>query len=173
MAAKKEASLDKTQDIIVEWNAPARIFKKRGKDYFSTIAAIVFLLTIILFVAREFLLIGVVLTFAFFAYVLATVEPEKIENKLTKKGVWISDKFYHWEELTDFWIEHKHDSFVYHINMPFRAPGRLILLTDEAVHKKILSVFTKRLVYHEKPIKSRVDRAADWLTAKVRLDRSS
>lgn len=160
-------------EILLEWKAPARIFKKRGKEYFSTIAAIVFLLTVILFIAREFILIGVVFTFVFFAYVLATVEPEKIKNQLTKKGVKVADRFYRWEELTDFWVEEKYEFIIAHIVMPLRAPGRVILIADKEREDKMLKHLSEKLVYHEEPIKSWTDRAADWLSAKIHLEKPS
>jgi hypothetical protein len=165
--------MDKNREVVIEWKAPSRIYKKRGKEYFSTIAAIVFLLTIVLAIAREFLLIGVIYTFAFFVYVLATVKPEKIKNQFTKKGIRIANSFYRWEELTDFWTEEKHGYTVVHVIMPFRPPGRIILLVDKGNKDEVLKILSKKLVFHEEPIKSWVDRAADWLTSKIKLEKST
>jgi hypothetical protein len=163
--------MEKDYDVLIEWEAPARVYKKRGKEYFSTIAAIVFLLTVVLFFLREFVLIALVFTFAFFTYVLATVKPEKIKNQLTKKGVKVANKFFFWEELTDFWVDEKYGYTITHVVMPLRSPGRVILLIDKGKEKEMLKILSDRLVYHEKPIKSWVDRAADWLTTKVNLDK--
>lgn len=156
--------------VLVEWEAPARIYKKRGREYFSTIAAIVFLLTIILLILREFLLIGVVLTLAFFTYVLATVEPPKVKNQLTKKGIRIFKSFFRWEELTAYWIEFKYGYAIIHITMPLRLPGRVILLVEKGRVEKIVEVLSDKLIYYEAPQRNWIDRAANWLSHKVRLE---
>lgn len=169
MKAELVADVQKSV-VLFEWEAPARIYKKRGKEYFSTIAAIVFLLTVILLILREFLLIGVVFTLAFFAYVLAAVEPPKIKNQLTKKGVRVFKSFFRWEELNDYWMEFRYGYAIVHITMPMRVPGRVILLVDKEQADKVVEVLSDKLVYQETPPKNWIDRAADWLSHKIHLE---
>ena len=158
--------------ILYEWVAPSRLFKKRGKEYFSTILAIVVLLTVILFVLREWLLIWLVFAFAFFSYVLATVKPEDIKYQITKKGIKVVRRYYLWSQLTDFWLEQKYDCYIFHIVMPLRSPGRVILLVkDIKLKNAILKTLGEKLIYHEEPQKSWTERAGDWLERKVQLER--
>ncbi|MBI3342641.1 hypothetical protein HY032_00610, partial [Candidatus Gottesmanbacteria bacterium] len=46
------------EEVLLAWTSPSRLFKKRDREYFTNIGAIVFLLTIILVFAREFVLIA-------------------------------------------------------------------------------------------------------------------
>lgn len=54
------------EELIFEWRSSARPFKKRNKRYYVTIALIVFLISLILFFAGQFLPIAVVVAVAFF-----------------------------------------------------------------------------------------------------------
>ena len=168
--AAANLKVNRQDQVLVEWQAPARLYRRRGKEYFSTIAAIVFLVIVISFVFREFLLIGVVLTLTFFVYILATVEPPTITNKLTEKGIQIHKRFYRWEELTEYWIEYKLGYALIHIEMPLRFPGRLLLLVKRDQLPQVNKILLEKLIYHDTPKKSWLDRTAEWLIHKVRLD---
>ncbi|HKY74256.1 MAG TPA: hypothetical protein VJ246_03025, partial [Patescibacteria group bacterium] len=63
------------EETLFEWESPERPFKKRDREYYTTIGIIVFLLSIILFFAGQFLPIAVVVAFAFLSYTLASVPP--------------------------------------------------------------------------------------------------
>src|SRR5688572_8191789 len=53
------------EEIVLEWDAPNRPFKKRNRQYYTTVAIIVFLISLILFFAGQFLPIAVVIAVAF------------------------------------------------------------------------------------------------------------
>ena len=71
---------------MLSWEATVRPFKKRDREYYSTIAAIVFLLAVILLFLKEWLLIAVMVALMFVAYVLATVVPEKTTHEINTRG---------------------------------------------------------------------------------------
>jgi predicted DNA-binding transcriptional regulator len=77
---------------LYSWTAPSRPFKKRNREFYTTIATLVILLSVILLFAKEFLLIGVILSFGFVSYVLATVPPGKVSHRLTNKGIRTGEK---------------------------------------------------------------------------------
>ena len=55
----------KVEKVLVEWSAPARPYKERSREFYTTILSIAFLLGVILLLLKEFLLIGVIIAFAF------------------------------------------------------------------------------------------------------------
>ena len=55
----------KEEEVYVTWSSPSRLFKKRDKEFFVNILAIVFLLSVILVFVREFVLIATVLSIVF------------------------------------------------------------------------------------------------------------
>src|SRR3989344_9292323 len=95
----------KDEEVYAAWSSPSRPFKKRDKEFFVNILAIVFLLSVILVFIREFVLIATVLSIVFLIYVLATVPPEMVKHRITNMGIESAGHFYRWEECADFWFE--------------------------------------------------------------------
>lgn len=154
---------------LLVWQAPTRPFKKRDKEYFSTIAAIVFLLVIILFFIKEWLLIGVVIALMFVSYVLATVPPEKITYKITTRGVVIGDKTYKWSQLRRFWFSTKWNSQIICFETLMVFPRQLRLVLGGEKKEEVKKIVEKYLIYEE-PKKSLIDKTAVWLEEKVPLE---
>ncbi|TSC53107.1 MAG: Uncharacterized protein LiPW16_485 [Microgenomates group bacterium LiPW_16] len=160
------------EQIFISWRSPSRPFKKRQKEFFTTIGAIVFLLAVILVFIKEFLLIGVILALAFVAYVLATVEPEEVEHKITTNGLESARHFYKWEELAGFWFWEKWGQPVLIVVTKLRFPGRVVILIGGQDQEKIKNILSKYLKFYEKPEKNWMDDAAKWLAEKVPLEKS-
>ncbi len=158
------------EELLLTWRSPSRPFKKREKEFFTTIAAIVFLLAVILIFVKEFLLIGAIIALAFVAYVLATVPPEEVEHRITTKGIDSAGHFYKWEELIDFWFGDKWEQPLLLVRTKAKFPGRLIILTNGQENTKIQEVLSKYLVFKDKPEKNWMDDAAKWLSDKVPLE---
>lgn len=160
---------EKREEVYVSWSSPSRLFKKRDKEYFTNIGAIVFLLTIILVFAREFLLIAAVLSIVFLIYVLSTVPPEEVKHRITNLGIESAGHFYRWEMLLDFWYEEQWGQTLL-VLRPFGSPRVIVLLGHE--HKeKIREYIAKHIPFRDQPEKNWVDNAASWLSDKVPLEK--
>lgn len=160
------------EQTLLVWRSPSRPFKKREKEFFTTVGAIVFLLAVILVFIKEFLLIGAILALSFVAYVLATVPPEEVEHKITSLGLESAGHSYKWEELLGFWFGEKWGQPVLLIQTKLRFPGRLVILIGGQDQEKIKNIFSKYLKFYEKPEKNWMDDAAKWLAEKVPLEKS-
>jgi len=157
------------EKTLYTWNAPSRIFKRRSREFYTTVGALVLLLSIILFFAKEFLLIGVILAVGFVSYVLASVPPESVEHILTNKGVRTGEKLYQWGFLGRFWWSEKwHQTYVT-IETPGRIPSVLILLVGKGDKEEINSIVRTYLI-NDKPQPTWIDHAAKWLQEKVPLE---
>ena len=53
---------EERKEVYLAWASPSRLFKKRDREYFTNVGAIVVLLIVILNFAREFLLIAAVVS---------------------------------------------------------------------------------------------------------------
>ena len=62
-------------EVLLFWKSPSHPFKKRNRLFYQTVAAITFLLVVIVFFLREFILIGVILSIAFVVYAISSVPP--------------------------------------------------------------------------------------------------
>ena len=148
---------------FLTWNAPSRPFRKKDRSYYTTIAILVILLALISLLAREFLLIGVILAFAFVTYVLGFVPPGSVEYKISSQGVTIGDHFYFWGDLDSFWFAEKEGVKILHILTRLRFPGQLILILGSEDEEKIKNIVARYLPYHEIPPKSLMDSWAESL----------
>jgi hypothetical protein len=156
-------------EVLKEWQAPSRPYKKRDREYFTTIAAIVFLVSVILLFVKEWLLIAVIISLMFISYVLATVEPEKIKNAITTRGVRSEDKNYKWDDLDNFWFTEKWGHQVLNIQTLRTFPPKLQLLIN-GENKEEIKALMERYLIEQEPDKGPLDKAADWLKEKVPLE---
>lgn len=155
--------------VIIEWSAPARPFKERTREFYTTILSLAFLLGVILLLLKEFLLIGVIMAFAFLSYVLATHKPDNITHQLTTLGILTDGKLYKWDELTQFWLTKQWDQEVVMVKTVKALPGLLVLVIDPKHRDKIKTELLAKLT-EEKPADSFVDRASRWLGDKIPLE---
>lgn len=154
---------------LLAWTSPSRLFKRRDREYFTNIGAIVFLLTIILVFAREFVLIAAVLSIVFLIYVLSTVPPEEVHHKITSLGIESAGHFYRWEELADFWLEEQWGQHLM-VLRPYLSP-RVIILLGSQNHEKVRELVAKHIPLRSEPARTWVDNAASWLTRKIPLEK--
>lgn len=156
---------------LLEWESPARPFKKRDREYFTTIAAIVFLVSVILLFIQEWLLIAVIISLMFISYVLATVKPENVKHKITTRGIKTGKRNYKWEDFDHFWISERwgHKILNLRLTAPM-APIIQILLGDKE-EKEIKETIEKYLIY-DKPEDNFLDKAAEWLQEKFPLEKT-
>jgi hypothetical protein len=170
----KDASVsspEKPREVYHSWSSPSRLFKKRDKEYFTNVGAIVFLLIVILVFAREFLLIAAVVSIVFLIYVLSTVPPEAIEHHITNLGIESGGHFYRWEELVEFWFEEQWGQVILMVRP--RIGTLIIILLGSEDKKKIRELLAVHIPFREQPAKGWVDNAATWISKKVPLEKPS
>lgn len=148
---------------LLSWKAPARPFRKKDRSYYTTIAILVILLVLIAFLAREFLLIGVLLALAFVAYVLAFVPPGEMAYSVSTQGVTTGDDFYFWHYLDSFWFKEKDGVKVLHIQTRLQFPAQLMLVLEGQDEEQVKKIVARFLPFHEKPHKSWMEKWSESL----------
>ena len=164
--------MGETEEIrtLLDWEAPARPFRKKDRSYYTTLAIIVILLCLILLLAREFLLIATLLSLTFVSYVLAFVPPHRINYKISTQGITIGEDFYFWHFLDSFWFKEKEGYKVVHIQTRFRFPAQLMLVLDGVNEEKIKKIMSRFLPFFEKPYKSLMEKWSESLQKNFPLE---
>lgn len=157
------------QTIYVTWRSPSRLFKKRDKEFFRNVAAIVFLLLVILIFAKEFLLIFAVVAVTFLIYVFSTVPPEDVFHSISNIGLESAGHFYRWTDLSEFWFDQQWGQ-TYVVVVPY-VGTRIIMLLSDIPESQIREVLMRFIHYREEPQKTVLDNAASWLSEKIPLDK--
>jgi hypothetical protein len=157
------------EEVYATWSSPSRLFKKRDREFFVNILAIVFLLSVILVFVREFVLIATVLSIVFLIYVLSTVPPEEVKHRVTSLGIESAGRFYRWEECADFWFEEQWGQTMLVLRL-YMQP-RLIILLGNQDKEKMRQYVAQHIPFREQPDRSWVDNAAKWITEKIPLEK--
>jgi len=160
-------------ETILEWSAPGRPFKKRGKQYYLTSLLIVFLVEIILFLFSQYLLMLVVLSFLFVAFALVTVAPSNFKYRISSEGITVEDHFFLWQELYDFYFKKREGVDVVHVRTHSFIPGELTLTLGEIDRDHIKSALLPYLPYREIIKPTFMEKSGDWLTKNFPLEKTS
>ena len=159
------------EETLLSWESPERPFKKRDREYYTTIGVIVFLVSIILFFAGQFLPIAVVVSFAFLSYVLASVPPDNTLHQVTNKGIRSGGKMYTWNNLGRFWFTTRFQQHILHIEHNHAFLTKLILLLGDQDKEELTRVLEQYLV-NETPALTWWDTSAIWLQKKFPLEKT-
>lgn len=173
MVDQEKSSFPKEDNILLEWVASSRPFKKRSSEFYRTVAAIAFLFVVIFFFAREIMAIITILAVLFVVYALSTVPPEQIKNKITTLGIQTDQYFHKWEEMYEFWFDEKYGQKMLVVRLLMGFPTHLQLLLGDKNPVEIKKILADKLPYREKPERTFLDNAANWLSSKIPLERVS
>lgn len=158
------------EEAILEWQAPDRPFKERDKSWFTTVAVIVVLVSFVALLLQEFLLLGVVFSLAFVSYILATKPPQTVTHRIISRGIFFGEKFYPWEELSEFWFKSLGEVRVLVISVEKGFPSQLIMLLDGVGEGRVREILEERLKFASAPCEDWMEKSAHWLSSKVGLN---
>ena len=159
------------EETLLSWDAAERPFKKRDREYYTTIAIIVALLCVILFFAGQFLPIAVVISFAFVSYALASVPPSSTTNHITTFGIRAGGKLYQWKDLGRFWFTTKLGQEVLNVEHHHTVLTKIMVLLGNMKKESIGEVLSQYLP-QEVPPPTWLDKASSWLQEKFPLEKT-
>ena len=111
------------EETLVEWDAPARPFKKKDRQFFYhnycdcdfDFSDSVFYWPIVASGSSNFC--------SFLIYVTSVIPPNEVHIKLTNYGLYFEKEAFAWQEMGRFWFDNKHGQEVVNIEL-YRFPGR-------------------------------------------------
>jgi hypothetical protein len=155
---------------LLEWRASVRPFRARSRDFWTTVLAVVILLSIILVFLKEFLLIAVMIAFVFVFYIFSTVPPGEVEHRITTRGVITGGRSYNFDDLGLFYFTEKWGERILNIERTLGLGGRLMMLLGrEMTEEKIRGVLKNYLV-EETPEPTYLDKVTKWLGDRFPLE---
>lgn len=156
------------EEVLFSWSAPVRPFKKRNKEFFTTILSIAFLVGLILFFIEGILPVIVVGALVFLVYVFSTVEPETVEHKITNLGIDFAGTKKEWPDLKRFWFTQRFGIDLLKVEAK-EGLTRIEMVIDSGDKDRIEKLLEKHLPYEE-AAPNFLDKAAIWLSKKVPLE---
>ena len=157
------------EKTLIAWKAPERLHKTRGKEFYTTVGAFVFLLSIITLFFKEILLMVTIWAFAFVSIAMSKTQPEIIDYAITTRGLKIGKNKYRWGQLARFWLEEKLGKIILYVDTLRSFPGRLAVILGPTDKDKIKAILVKKIPY-DKPEDTFVDKAGKWISEKIPLE---
>ena len=143
---KNDAFSDLNEErTLFEWEAPARSFQKRDKDFWITAIAILVLFSVVLFFIQEFFLIVALVSVLFLYYVLSTVPPQQIKNKITNRYVYFGETKYNWDDLESFYFKKIMSSDMVLIETKLRIPREVPMVINFKDQEQIKEILLKKI----------------------------
>jgi uncharacterized membrane protein len=152
---------------LFSWEAPARPFQRKTRQFYITVFAIAGLFILILVAMAEFLPILLIIALVFLYYVMSTVEPENVSYTITNKGIKIGGQKTPWMNLGRFWFTKRFDTDLLVLEAA-NITGRLELVLKPDIKESIRKTLSEYLTHEEVP-PSTIDRAAAWVSGKVTI----
>lgn len=156
------------EDILYSWTAPLRPFKKRDREFFTTVIAIGILIGLILFFLEGILPVAVVGALVFLIYVLSTVPPENVDHKITNKGLNFAGTRYRWENLKRYWFATRFGTDLLVVEST-NAPWRIEMVVSPQDKEPLKKALEDRLLFEEAS-PSFLDKSAAWFSRRVPLE---
>jgi hypothetical protein len=160
-------------ETILEWDAPGRPFRKKGKQYYLTSLLIMLLVEIILFLFSQYMLMLVAMSLLFVAFVLASVAPSNFKYRISTEGITIEDHFFLWQELYDFYFKKREGVDVVHIRTHSFIPGELTLTLGNIDREHVKSTLLPYLPYREVIRSTFMEKSGNWLSKNFPLEKTS
>jgi hypothetical protein len=158
------------EKVLLEWEAPERVFVKRDKKYFQNLFAVLLILAAVTVFFREFLLAALFGGFGFLQYALGTVPPGKARYRITNREFVIHGNAFPWEELNGFWFSEREGRTLLNIDTKKRFyPQRISLLLGDQSKEKVASILKRFIPLKKRPPEDFLDKASSKLSRYVHL----
>jgi len=157
------------EKVLFEWEAVERSFQQRDRDFWVTAIAILVLVSVILIFIKEFFLIVALGSVLFLYYVLSTVPPQMVKNKITNRGIYFGEMHYSWDLLSRFWFKKSLSSETIQFETQLRFPRQIPLVINEKDKDKIKEIVVKRIPLLESS-PTFVDKLTKWFSERLPLE---
>ncbi|MGD0523484.1 MAG: hypothetical protein ABSA43_02915 [Candidatus Microgenomates bacterium] len=164
-AASQSSTLPIPEKDLLSWIAPARPFKRRGREFYITVISIAAIAGLVIFLAEGMMPVILIISLIFLFYILNTVEPENLEYKLTDQGIKIAGVRTDWQFTRRFWFTTRLGTELLVVETAI-VPGRLELVIKPEMKEEIKKVMLIYIVEEEAP-PSTLDRLSSWFARKL------
>ncbi|OGC51628.1 hypothetical protein A2982_01980 [candidate division WWE3 bacterium RIFCSPLOWO2_01_FULL_39_13] len=157
--------------VLLEWDSPERLFKKRSREFYRKVAVIIIFFALLLLIIKEFLLIGVLGVVFFVVYVFHTVPPRIVHHQITTNGInFASEHIYPWSELRGFFIDEKDGVKILNVDTKAPLPGRISMLLDKSIdYKKAEAIVNEYLSIVENPEISMAEKLMSGISSRISI----
>jgi hypothetical protein len=156
------------EEVLYSWGAPVRPFKRRNKEFFTTVLTVACLVALILFFIDGFFPVLVIIAIVFLIYVLSTIQPDDVEHQITNRGINFGGTKTYWDDLVRFWFTTRFGSELLVLDSK-RIISRIEMVINPEEKEKIQKILEDYIPFEE-AAPNFLDKAATWLSKRVPLE---
>lgn len=157
--------MDDNPQLLLDWKAPLRPYKKRSSTILRFYLAVALLLSAIFFFFGDRILLIPIWALVFLFYILTITPPPEVENRITAFGIEAAGVTLRWESLSHFYFGKR---FGFHtLTIVSRAPyfyHAYMVVPDDETKRRLISILSLHLMYQEKPEKTLTDKMLDFVS---------
>jgi hypothetical protein len=138
--------------VLYQWRAPLRAYKKRSKNVLRFYIAVALLLTILVFFLGDRVLMVPIWAVLFLFYLLTITPPPIIENKITKFGIETASITLRWDILSHFYFTKRFGFSI--LTIVTEAPYYMhtyLIIPDEKIKKDVTRILAEHIMFQEVP----------------------
>lgn len=135
------------EKVLFSWKSPNKIDRQRTRSEMIQILLFFVLVGVVLLLLREVLLAGVAAAGAVLYLSLILTKPTFLDCHITTIGLKIDNRYYFWQQLTQFWFDTKHGSRVLYLRNIYPNVQHIKLLILPSDEESITKTLGKYLLY--------------------------
>ncbi len=155
---------------LLAWDAPERIYTKRGKTYFKNLFTLLGVLAAVAIFFKEFLLAGVLAALGFLQWTMSAKPPKIIRYVITNRGINTHGHDYEWNQLKEFWFAEHAGQMILHVDTKNAYPGRLYILLGKVNKDEIARVLGDYIPYQRKAREDLMERVSVEISRRFPLE---
>lgn len=159
----------KVRDLFI-WTSLSHQKRQYPKEFFTTLAAIATLLSIIFAFFQEWFAILVTWAALFLFYAVSKLEPQATQHKITTQGIVSLNQTFLWGELGVFWFTERNGDEFLHVATR-NIFGQLMIIINKEDKDEIRDILAHYLPYVEIWEKSTTEKISDWFSKKFPIQK--
>lgn len=148
---------------VVEWEADEYEEKERSADWFWALGVIAIFGVILSFIFGNLLLALIIAIAAFAIYLYENRPPQKMNVRLTPKGIQIGKDLYPYERADYFWIDEKREGLPMLIINYRRAFFPHLHISIEDVEPTLIRLYLRKFIEEEEHQRTFAEEISDLL----------
>ncbi|GEM_PF-748047 len=157
------------EKLLFEWRAPSRIERSRSGSEQTQIILIILFCILVTVLLGELVVAVVFAALAMLYFVLMTSKPLYLDCSITTLGVKVGEKYYFWQDISQFWFESRGKSRVMYLRVVFPHLHTLRLIIHEPDEAEIQTQMGNYLLY-KKPQQSASEKFLKTISEKLPID---
>lgn len=162
--------VDFEEKTLLRWESAERLYKTRGKEFYSTMVVLAVLISIIMFFIEGIMPVLVIWAIVFVAWAMSKTVPVKAGHEITSLGIRTGGGLYTFPEMLFFWVEEKWGEKVLKVAIARVFPNQLSLIINAVDDLPIRKILTGNGVVFRKPEPNLLDKITRFLGEKIPLE---